>query len=103
MIILFSSKNIASANIADKLITEHGFTASDKGEWTRNGIKLMDTRVASILDVPTKFDSDCLIVLSTHKSKVQDRMLTAHIPGNWGKAEMGGESRTLNIAHGTML
>jgi D-aminoacyl-tRNA deacylase len=30
-------------------------------------------------------------------------MFTAHIPGNWGNAEMGGRPRTLNIAHAPML
>ena len=29
--------------------------------------------------------------------------LTAHIPGNWNNAELGGEPYTLNIAHAVML
>jgi D-aminoacyl-tRNA deacylase len=56
-----------------------------------------------VLDVPTGFDTDCIIVLSTHRSRTPGRMLTAHIPGNWGEAKMGGEPRTLNIAHAAML
>ena len=103
MIILFSSKNIASANIAKHLIEEHGFSPNGTDEWKKDDIRLIDTKVELILDVPTDFETDCLVVLSTHKSKNQDRMLTAHIPGNWGKAEMGGESEKLNIAAGSRL
>ena len=90
-IILNTKSNPASANIADKL--------------KRLGpdCEFIDVDARSVLEVPTDFDTDCLIVLSTHKSKEPKPMLTAHFPGNWGKAEMGGEDRKLNIAHGGML
>jgi D-aminoacyl-tRNA deacylase len=123
MIILFTKNNLASANIAKKLIEKHGFAKSktkapgdETGSpaettleqaametWERDGVMLIDTGAPTVLDVPTDFDTDCLIVLSTHKSKTAGKMLTAHVPGNWGSAEMGGEPKTLNIAHGLML
>jgi D-aminoacyl-tRNA deacylase len=116
MIILFTKNNTASANIARELVGSHGFAKTDStkssettlGEavmetWEREGVQLIDTNAPSVLDVPTDFDTDCIIVLSTHKSKTPGKMLTAHVPGNWDKAEMGGEPKTLNIAHGLML
>jgi D-aminoacyl-tRNA deacylase len=90
-LILYTSKNIASASIAKKMI-EIGAT-----------IEPIDTVSDSVLDIPTDFDTDCIIVLSTHKSKAGNPMLTAHFPGNWDKADMGGKERTLNIADGKML
>lgn len=100
MIILFTSKNIASTNIAEKLIAEHGFVKnetarSDMEEWVFGGIRLIDTKAPSVLEVPADFDTDCIIVLSTHRSKIAEKIMTAHIPGNWGSADMGGKPRTL--------
>ena len=90
-LILYTSKNIASASIAKKML-EIGAM-----------IEPIDTGSDSVLNVPTEFDTDCIIVLSTHKSKAGNPMLTAHFPGNWDKAEMGGKDRTLNVADGKML
>lgn len=103
MILLFTSKNAASVNIAKMLVERHGFDKSGEGEWMRGGVRLVDTLAPTVLDVPTHFDTDCIIVLSSHKSRTPGKMLTAHVPGNWGDAGMGGESRTLNIAHAPML
>jgi len=90
-VILYTSKNTASRLIAQMLdaLGPH--------------IKLIDTTAPSVLEVPTDFDTDCIIVLSTHKSKSGTPMLTAHFPGNWGKAQMGGVDRMLNVAHGELL
>jgi len=37
-----------------------------------------------------------LIIPSTHKSKAEKKSLTIHATGNFGNAELGGESKTLN-------
>ena len=110
MMVLFTSRNEAGANIAKKLIGMHGFERRETGcpmegadGWEREGVWLIDTGAPTVLDVPTNFGTDCLIVLSTHRSKAEGRMLTAHVPGNWGAAGMGGEPKTLNIAHAAML
>ncbi|MDD5022587.1 MAG: D-aminoacyl-tRNA deacylase [Candidatus ainarchaeum sp.] len=90
MDIMFTKVNEASYNIA-------------------KNIKKIDTSIKlneffkDVLEVPTDFETDEIIVLSTHKSKNPKPMLTAHIPGNWGKAEYGGTDRTLNIADGNTL
>jgi len=103
MILLFTSNNMASLNIAKKLIKNHGFEKKAEGEWEREGTRLIDTKAPTVLDVPTAFDTDCIIVLSSHKSKAGGKMLTAHFPGNWDEAKMGGKPRTLNTAYGSRL
>jgi len=103
MIVLFTSENPASRGIAEKLIAGHGFGKTGENEWMRKGVRMIDTRAPTVLDVPVDFGTDCLLVLSTHRSRTPGRMLTAHVPGNWNAAELGGEARTLNIAAGSRL
>ncbi len=102
MDILFTDKNPASRLIAQMLIERHGFKTDGAG-WQKDGVSLIDTKAPTVLEIPTDFDTDALIVLSTHRSKVPGKMLTAHIPGNWGAAEMGGEPKTLNTAPAALL
>ena len=64
---------------------------------------MIDTKAPTVLEVPTDFDTDFLLVLSSHKSKAGGRMLTAHFPGNWGGAKFGGQPKTLNIAYASRL
>ncbi|MFH0737401.1 MAG: D-aminoacyl-tRNA deacylase [Candidatus Micrarchaeota archaeon] len=103
MIILFTKKNLASANIARALIDGHGFDGQGEGVWRNGDLLLKETDAPTVLEVPTDFDTDCLLVLSTHRSKNPGRALTAHVPGNWGDAQMGGEPRTLNTAPASRL
>ncbi len=102
-VLLFTSKNIASRNIASVLIEKHGFTEKEKNKWEKNGVELIDTNAPTVLDIPTDFDTDYILVLSSHKSKSGDKMLTAHFPGNWNEAKYGGEPKTLNTAYGSRL
>jgi D-aminoacyl-tRNA deacylase len=102
-VLLFTSNNEASLNIAQKLIENHGFVQKNESEWEKDGVKLIDTKAPTVLDVPTDFETDYLLVLSSHKSKSGKRMLTAHLPGNWGEAKFGGEPKTLNIAYGSRI
>lgn len=103
IILLTTASNPASKGIAEELIRKHGFSMSADGEWERNGVRMVETGAASVLEVPTDFDADCLMVLSTHRSKTPGRMLTTHVPGNWDAAGMGGKPRTLNPAPARML
>ncbi|MDD5171617.1 MAG: D-aminoacyl-tRNA deacylase [Candidatus ainarchaeum sp.] len=102
MIILFTSNNIASLNIAEMLIGKHGFEKISENEWRRGGVRMIDTKAPTVLEVPTDF-KEPILVLSTHKSKTPGKMLTAHVPGNWGEAGLGGEPKTLNIAPASRL
>ena len=103
MILLFTSQNPASRNIALKLIGEQGFAPAGEGRWQKGAHALIETNAPSVLEVPTDFETDCIIVLSTHKSKVREKIMTAHYPGNWSKADMGGSPRTLNVADPSRL
>lgn len=96
MILLFTRKNAASSNIADSLIPK--LHSSGKKEWTlsKTKDKLIETDSPSVLEVPTNFETDCIIVLSSHKSKVKEKVFTVHVPGNWNSADMGGIPKTLN-------
>ncbi len=92
-VILFTRSNEASIAIAKRMseIAPHP------------EIEPVDAGSDSAISVPTDFDTDCIIVLSPHRSKSGTPVLTAHFPGNWDKADMGGRPRTLNIAHGALL
>lgn len=102
MHVLFSSKNPASSNIANRLM-EIGFEEKGDDGWGWKGHRMIDTKVDWILDVPTDFQTDWLLVLSTHRSERKFPAFTVHIPGNWDRAEMGGEPRTLNIAYASRM
>lgn len=103
MIILYTPNNPASRNIAEKLIENHSFRKRGDNEYERNGLRLVKTAAPTVLDVPTDFNTDLILVLSTHKSKAGGKMLTAHFPGNWNDAMFGGEPKTLNTAWGSRL
>ncbi|MBI5223423.1 hypothetical protein HY990_03300 [Candidatus Micrarchaeota archaeon] len=106
MILLFTKHNPASANIAKCLIEEHGFTPdpSHPLHWSRNGVLLIDTQAPSVLEVPTDFPADeTLVVLSTHRSKIEEKIFTIHYPGNWSKADLGGSPKCLNVAPASLM
>lgn len=115
MHVLFSSKNPASNNMAMRLM-EMGFSEvsgkagretenaeQETGCWGWKGNLMLDTGAESILDVPTGFQTSWLLVLSTHRSERKYPAFTVHVPGNWDKAEMGGEPRTLNTAYASRM
>lgn len=103
MILLFTPSNVASKNIAEELIEKHGFAKKQENIWERDGVRLINTNAPSVLEVPTDFETDCIVVLSTHKSRNHEKVLTAHVPGNWADAGAGGQPRTLNIAYASKL
>ncbi len=86
-LILYSSKNIASKNIADHF----------NGKKIDNPKHILD--VVNGINIKNRF----IIVFSTHRSKSNFKCLTVHIPGNYSNNEMGGEKETLNIAYCSMM
>ncbi len=95
MHILFSSKNPASSNMANELIG-NWFSEKRGDIWGYGKHVLIDTKVDMILDVPTEFETEGIVVLSTHRSEREYPTLTVHVPGNWNTADFGGMPRTLN-------
>lgn len=100
--VLFTPNNTASQNIANELI-KYGFDKTSDNEWRRANVKIIKTNVPSVLEIPTDFDTEFILVLSSHKSVKGGKMLTVHFPGNWNDAKFGGDERTLNIACARML
>lgn len=101
--LLYTENNRASKNIAKVMIDEIGFAPFRDGCFFYNGIRLYDTQAPDIINIPTDYPEKELIVLSTHKSKNPQKTLTVHYPGNWDKAEFGGEEKTLNIAPASLM
>lgn len=91
-VVVYTVKNVASKNIAEEF-----------EKICPKEIELISTDVESVLEVPTDFDTDYIVVLSSHRSKTAGPMITAHFPGNWAEAGLGGEPRTLNIAYGSRI
>ena len=91
--IVYSVNNLASKNIAQTLIENFSLTGL---------AELVETK-SNILEVPTDFETDLIIVPSTHKSESNMKSLTVHAPGNWCNADFGGQSRTLNNANASKM
>ncbi len=91
--IICSTTNPASLNIA-RALTEN---------FSLNGVAELVQTKNSVLEVPCDFQTDYLIVPSTHKSESKMRSLTVHAPGNWANADLGGEARTLNTVYASKM
>lgn len=99
--IIFTTNNLASKNIAERLM-DLGFKQTNNDRWEKDGEIMVDCKAPTVLEVP-EYECDTMIVLSTHKSKNPKKILTAHIPGNWAANEAGGNESTLNIANCSKL
>ena len=92
-IIVFSSLDLAGKNIADKLIKLFSF--EKKGEtWIKGELELIQVET-KIVDAEHLYDkeTDFLVFISKHRSETGKPCLTAHTPGNWGAAELGGKPK----------
>ena len=111
--ILYSLQNEASLNIIEHLKKDWkwkevqkgilGFSACGKPDCCTGFSAVGEDK--SILEiVPNKQNkADYYLYASSHKSEKKMPALTAHIPGNWGANEMGGDRNTLNIAYACKL
>jgi D-aminoacyl-tRNA deacylase len=97
--VIVSLKDIAGLNIKDKLL-KSGFQEAGqfRGEITYSAefkgahVSLLtvqtDTIVTEGLDA--EVDADIMIFATRHQSRSEEKTLSVHIPGNYGKAEYGG-------------
>ncbi|MEM2963422.1 MAG: D-aminoacyl-tRNA deacylase [Candidatus Anstonellales archaeon] len=90
--VVYSSTNQASLNIATAL----------KENFSLPSTQIIETN-NSVLEISCDLQTDYLIVPSTHKSERKIRTLSVHLPGNWGKAQMGGKDKTLNVAYASKM
>ncbi|MEW6329118.1 MAG: D-aminoacyl-tRNA deacylase [Candidatus Micrarchaeota archaeon] len=107
--IVFSSQCPAGKNIAEKLIRWHGFGKREKisgfEAWKKGEVLMIeiDTRLVYADFLDEKINTDLFIFASKHKSESGTPCLTAHTPGNWGSADLGGAPKTLARAAPHML
>ncbi|MEM3555529.1 MAG: D-aminoacyl-tRNA deacylase [Candidatus Micrarchaeia archaeon] len=93
--IVFSSQDVAGKNIAEKLINQFKF--EKKGEkWVKGELELIQVET-KLVDAEQLYEkeTDFLVFISKHKSETGKPCLTAHTPGNWGAAELGGKPKQL--------
>lgn len=93
--IVFSSQDTAGKNIADKLINQFGFERRGEG-WAKGSAELIqvETRLVDAEHLHER-ETDFFVFISKHKSETGKPCLTAHTPGNWGAAELGGKPKQL--------
>lgn len=111
--ILYSLQNEASLNIIGHLKQDWkwreqkegllNFTACGKPDCCTGFIAFGENK--SILDVVPNpsYKSEYYLYASSHKSEKEMPALTAHVPGNWGANDMGGDKNTLNVCYASKL
>lgn len=108
-IIVISKVNMASNNIGKFILKNYDFEeTSDTWDgspiYEYRDIKLIKCNKDVLeLDYLEDFDTEILVIASTHKAESGIHSLTCHTPGNWSKAEYGGKDRVLSIAHANYL
>ncbi|MCX8202607.1 MAG: D-tyrosyl-tRNA(Tyr) deacylase [Candidatus Micrarchaeota archaeon] len=95
MRILYSKQDPAGTNVALRLssMIENGKTGiSEKDLVQIEGSLLYSDSIVK------KIEDEFIIFASKHKSESGKPSFTIHVPGNWGKAEMGGKDREISFS-----
>lgn len=94
--IIVSKKDPAGMNIAECL-RNYNLTELDAG--------LYEVEKESIFNenIDKEIEADLFIFATKHQSEAKVPSLSCHVPGNWGKAEFGGEDKKLCIAPAVYL
>ncbi len=109
ILILASTKDVASMNIRQQLIAHYGFEeATEKFHTTMvyhkvaggNEVKLVtiDEEAIYYQAITDHFAPQLLIYISRHSSRSGTPTLSVHAPGNLGQAEKGGIARKISVA-----
>ena len=108
--IIVSKQDPAGLNIRDVLAGVHGFaktteTFHGNPVFMKQGIKIytLDERTIDSEDIDTEVEGDWLIFATRHQAASKKKCFCVHAPGNWSKAEAGGEDKKLcNALPGVM-
>ena len=104
--IISSLKDKASINIKENLINNFNFNKLEE-QFDNNDvfqyeigekiIKLytVESKLIHTEDIDKRIDADLFVFISKHSAKEERKCLTAHVTGNFGKAEFGGKEKTL--------
>jgi D-aminoacyl-tRNA deacylase len=109
--IVTSKKDIASMNILDYLLKNYDFKkenngGNNKGELYHLGEdKLWLDNEDSIYleDIDKTINSDFFLFASGHESSKSQKILSVHAPGNFGRAEFGGQASKLCYTSGSLM
>ncbi len=85
-VVLFYNKDLAGRNIVKILKTRNG------------GVEIIESKNEILYMKGLEIKPDVCIVASRHKSESGIPVLTAHAPGNFGRADLGGNAGELSIA-----
>ncbi|MFH1065649.1 MAG: D-aminoacyl-tRNA deacylase [Nanoarchaeota archaeon] len=102
--VITSSKDEAGKNIRDSLLQLYPFK-EQRGFYALGNILMYETNKDSIHteNLDKQINADILIFATKHKSASGTKSLSVHIPGNFGKAELGGKDKSLCIASASLL
>lgn len=101
-LVVISKINPASQNIKRALLQAEKLQESGHGVWECADFCMAEYD-GEIISIVPEHDASYYIFASTHKSSSNTPSFTAHTPGNWGSADLGGEPRTLNAAFGSKV
>ncbi len=108
--IIASKKDPAGMNIAESLKRLYPFKATNSKfekepicELGSASIYITETDSVYCENIDKKIEADLFIFATKHQSQTKIPSLSAHAPGNWGKAEFGGKDRKLCIAPANYL
>jgi len=102
-LVVIASGNAASLNIKNALLALLPKLEPKGGMFWSSPAFDMAEYPGRIIDIVPAHEAECFIFASTHRSESGKPCFTAHTPGNWGAAELGGVPRTLNIASAARL
>jgi len=102
-LIVIAKENPASLNIKRALLSlAPKLKQAGAGFWSSPLFDMAEYE-GRIIDIVPSHDAECYIFASTHRSESAKPCFTAHTPGNWGAAGLGGNPKTLNVASAARL
>ncbi len=106
-LIVFSTDDTAGPNMGGRFESELGFEKIDdmggQPVWKRDDILLTRCSPSFLHCDSQPFSPEIAIVASRHRSQAQMPALTCHPTGNFGQADIGGQSRTLQLTSATHI
>ena len=102
--IVYSSKDVGGTNIANFLISNHGFEVTDERFETQSVFRRGDWDLirtdseAVYAEQLNDLNYEELIFASRHKAASGNPSLTAHVCGNFGANDLGGKEGKLSLA-----
>src|ERR1700730_4142022 len=102
--LIFTSKEVASSNMASFIIKEYGFEKHGKKpvySSKEKGVQMYDVETSEIVraEIVDSFDLEVAYFLCRHRSAVGVGAFTVHSLGNWkASADVGGKPSELSWA-----